>query len=127
MTPLQAAKAHCANYQPDGSCLGIYYLGNLNIDEQRCRPLPKCLLTGCQACPYFEETVLPQVPISVAERYRNSLPAGANTTVKPLRGDQTVPGLSQSASWSLKRDTARNALPSASVSPSVYTCAQKEV
>src|SRR5215471_18503717 len=25
MSPLQAAKEHCPNYQPDGSCLGIYY------------------------------------------------------------------------------------------------------
>ena len=25
MTPLRAAKVHCDNYQPDGSCLGIAF------------------------------------------------------------------------------------------------------
>src|SRR4029450_2893312 len=32
ITPLQAAKAHCANYQSDGSCLCIYYNDDLSID-----------------------------------------------------------------------------------------------
>jgi hypothetical protein len=61
MTPLQAAKAHCANYQPDGSCLGIYYNDDLSVDWSRYRPLPKCAIASCQACPYFEQIVLPQV------------------------------------------------------------------
>jgi hypothetical protein len=41
-----------------------------------------CLLRNCEACPYFEETVLPQVPASVAEEYRKSLPAKTKATVK---------------------------------------------
>lgn len=85
MSPLQIAKAHCANYQPDGSCLGMYYRDDLSIDKQRSKPLPECLLTVCQACPYFEEIVLPQVSASVAEQYRKSLPAGAVTSARPQR------------------------------------------
>jgi hypothetical protein len=83
VTPLQAAKAHCANYQPDGSCLGIYHRDDLSIDWQRCKPLPKCPIGDCQACPYFEEIVLPQVSASVAAKYHKSLPAGVNTGVRP--------------------------------------------
>src|ERR1700736_2604402 len=59
MTPLQAAKAHCANYQPDGSCLGIYYNDDLSIDWQRYAPRPRCLLADCGQCSYFEEIILP--------------------------------------------------------------------
>ena len=84
MTPLQAAKAHCANYQPDGSCLGIAFRGDLTMYRFRKEGLP-CLLQTCEACPYFEEIVLPQVPPSVAERYRKRLPAGAVTSVEPQR------------------------------------------
>jgi hypothetical protein len=85
MTPLQAAKRHCANYQPDGSCLGVYYNDDVSVDWSRYLPLPKCVIGSCEACPYFEEIVLPQVPASVAEEYSKSLPAAAATTVRPQR------------------------------------------
>src|SRR5262249_16646646 len=84
MTPLQAAKAHCANYQPDGSCLSIAFRDDLSMYRFRKEGLP-CLLRTCQACPYFEEIVLPQAAPSVAEQYRKSLPAGTATTVRPQR------------------------------------------
>ena len=42
MTPVQAAKAHCANYQPDGFCLGIYYKDDLSVDHSKHRPYAKC-------------------------------------------------------------------------------------
>lgn len=85
MTPLQAAKAHCANYQPDGSCLGVAFRHDLKM--YRFRDPNSCVFheTPCQACPYFEQTVLPQVPASVADEYRLSLPAGTETTVRPQR------------------------------------------
>src|SRR5262249_37941993 len=84
MTPLQAARALCANYQPDGSCLGIVFTDDLKMCRFRKERLP-CLLQSCQACPYFEEIVLPQVSSSVAEQYRKSLPAGTVTSVRPQR------------------------------------------
>lgn len=58
MTPLQTAKCHCANYQSDGSCLGVYYNKDGSI---RCvRSLAKCLLADpIQRCPYFEEYIMP--------------------------------------------------------------------
>jgi hypothetical protein len=59
MTPLQAAKEHCANYQSDGSCLGIYYNDDLSMDKSRYRPCNKCLLASGQPCPYFEQYVMP--------------------------------------------------------------------
>jgi len=59
MTPLQAAKAHCANYQPDGSCLGIYYNDDLSVDWSRWQPRDKCLLAEGKRCAYFEEIILP--------------------------------------------------------------------
>ena len=82
MTPLQAAKTHCANYQPDGSCLGIAFSDTLSMYRFR-REGSKCVLhdSPCPACPYFEEIVLPQVLQSVATRYRKSLAVGEKTTV----------------------------------------------
>jgi hypothetical protein len=59
MTPLQAAKAHCANHQPDGSCLGIYYNDDLSVDGLRYRPCEKCLLAEGKRCEYFEEIIVP--------------------------------------------------------------------
>ena len=59
MTPLKAAKAHCANYQPDGSCLGIYYNDDLSVDRSRYRPCEKCLLAEGKRCDYFEEIIVP--------------------------------------------------------------------
>ena len=56
MTPLQVAKAHCANFD-QGRCLGVYYNDDLTI--QACRPLPLCLLAeSAQRCPYFETVVM---------------------------------------------------------------------
>jgi hypothetical protein len=59
VTPLQAAKEYCANYQPNGSCLGIYYKDDLNVDRLRYRPCSKCLLAQGKRCHYFEEIVVP--------------------------------------------------------------------
>ena len=62
MTPLQAAKAQCPNYQADGSCLGIYYNDDLSVDRSRYLPYPRCLLAEGLPCPYFEECVMPYRP-----------------------------------------------------------------
>jgi hypothetical protein len=59
MTPVQAAKAHCANYQPDGFCLGIYYKDDLSVDHSKHRPYAKCLLADGKQCEYFEEIIVP--------------------------------------------------------------------
>jgi hypothetical protein len=59
MTPLQAAKAHCANYQSDGSCLGIYYHDDLSVDHSKYRSCAKCLLADGKRCEYFEEIIVP--------------------------------------------------------------------
>jgi hypothetical protein len=82
MTPLQAAKAHCANYQQDGSCLGFYYNDDLSVDWSRYQPLPKCVIASCEACSYFEEIVLPQVGRAVSEEYRRSLPPEVRTGIR---------------------------------------------
>jgi len=58
MTPLQAAKAHCANYQLDGLCLGIAFRNDLSMYRFRKEGLP-CLLCEGQRCQFFEETILP--------------------------------------------------------------------
>jgi hypothetical protein len=59
MSPLQAAKEHCANYD-NGACQGIYYNHALSIDRSRYHPLPRCVLSEPgQRCPYFEECILP--------------------------------------------------------------------
>jgi hypothetical protein len=83
VTPLKAAKAHCANFQPDGSCLGIAFRDDLSM--YRFRVPGSCVFheRPCQACPYFEEIVLPQVPGSVADEYRRTLAPGVKTSVKP--------------------------------------------
>ena len=61
MTPLQAARAHCANYQQDGSCLGIAFHDDLSMFRFRKEGLP-CLLCSGQRCSYFEEIVIPVRP-----------------------------------------------------------------
>jgi hypothetical protein len=61
MTPLQAARAHCANYQPDGSCLGIAFGGKVSMYRFRKEDLP-CLLCSGERCSYFEEIIVPMRP-----------------------------------------------------------------
>jgi len=58
MTPLQAAKEHCANWNC-GACLGMYYKTDLSVDWSRHKPLPKCLLAEGKRCPYFENIIIP--------------------------------------------------------------------
>jgi hypothetical protein len=85
MTPLQADKQHCANWNC-GACLGMYYNEDGSVDWSRYRPRDKCVLHNSrEACPYFEEIVLPQVDKSVAEEYRKSLPAQVTTGVRHQR------------------------------------------
>jgi hypothetical protein len=57
MTPLQAARVHCANYQ-DGSCLGIAFGNDLSMNRFRKENLP-CLLCSGERCSYFEEIIVP--------------------------------------------------------------------
>ena len=85
MTPRQAARTHCANYQPGGSCLGIALRDDLSMYRFRKEDLPCVFLQegGCEGCPFFEQTVLPQVPATVAEEYRKSLPTSVATSVQP--------------------------------------------
>jgi hypothetical protein len=61
MTPLQAARAHCANYQQDGSCLGIGFHDDLSMYRFRKEGLP-CLLCSGERCSYFEELIVPMRP-----------------------------------------------------------------
>lgn len=69
MSPLQIATAHCANHQPNGSCLGVMFGDDLRIIC--CRPKPKCLLTtrGVR-CRYFEECLVPMARAIAQENYR---------------------------------------------------------
>ena len=61
MTPLGAVKAHCANYQQDGSCLGIAFRDDLSMYRFRREGLP-CLLCTGERCSYFEELIVPMRP-----------------------------------------------------------------
>lgn len=54
-TPLQMAKAECANYESDGSCHGVGMR------------YPKCMLADGKRCQYFEECVLP-LPEPIGEQ-----------------------------------------------------------
>jgi hypothetical protein len=58
MSPQQAAKEHCANWD-GGACLGMYYKNNLSVDWSRHNPLARCLLADGKRCPYFEEIIIP--------------------------------------------------------------------
>jgi hypothetical protein len=44
MTPLQAAKEHCDNYD-NAAGLGMYYNEDLSVDWSRYSPCAGCLLT----------------------------------------------------------------------------------
>src|SRR5262249_60933757 len=83
-------KAHCANYQLDGSCLGMAFRDDLSMYRFREEGLP-CALRACEARPYFEHLVLPQVAPSVAEQYCRSLPTDANSGVRLRRAIKLCP------------------------------------
>ena len=57
MTPLQFAKAECANHQPNGSCLGVAF--DEQLRHTGCAPKPRCFIAEGKRCPYFEECVMP--------------------------------------------------------------------
>ena len=59
MTPLRAARPNCANYQQDGSCLGIAFHDDLSMYRFRKEGLP-CLLCTGERCSYFEELIAAQ-------------------------------------------------------------------
>jgi len=88
MTPRQIAKEHCANYQSDGSCLGVHYNDDLKISHVA--PLPRCLLADpIRRCPYFEECVMPmklEHPSRLVQnRMRDEFEEGVNQDIcEPL-------------------------------------------
>ena len=60
MKPLQLARVECANFQSDGSCLGVVISDKVELVS--CSPKPKCVLNNCgneARCRYFETCVLP--------------------------------------------------------------------
>lgn len=57
MTPLQFAKAQCANLHPDGSCAGVGIRDDGSLFSFGRKPA--CLLVIKARCQYFEECVLP--------------------------------------------------------------------
>jgi len=59
MTPLQAAREHCDNFQPDGTCLGIIYTDMLS-PVRFLKEGTKCLLAcPVKRCRHFEQASLP--------------------------------------------------------------------
>jgi len=76
MTPLQAVRARCSNYQLDGSCLGIALGDNLSMYRFGKEGLP-CLLCSGQRCLFFEETIVPMRLEQPAEA--KSLASAVNT------------------------------------------------
>lgn len=57
-TPLALAREHCANFNPDGSCLGAQLddAGQITL----AKPLAACLLNKpVRSCSYFEQCVAP--------------------------------------------------------------------
>ena len=60
MTPSRLVKTECANYQNDGSCMGINTAGLLDTGIPAARR-DKCLLAKkpIMPCRYFEQCILP--------------------------------------------------------------------
>jgi len=61
MTPLKFAKDECANFNPDGSCLGVRPEDLVDSGQRKqLGPRDKCLLYDkTKRCLYFEEVILP--------------------------------------------------------------------
>lgn len=82
-TPLQMAKAECANFHKGGRCLGIPVECLTSECPTIAAPLDRCKLAEPKAtCRYFEGAVLPLVQYypryaRAAERYRKRLPKAA--------------------------------------------------
>jgi hypothetical protein len=66
MSPLQLAVAECANYLPDGSCLGATLANDGTIPHGA--PKPRCMLATEEPCKYFEQCVLAGIPTIGNER-----------------------------------------------------------
>lgn len=62
MTPLQLAKEHCANYQSDGSCLGIGIHNDGSLFRFKPEGQPCVLSPPLKRCAYFENVVLMRSP-----------------------------------------------------------------
>ena len=61
MTPYQFAKRECANFNNDGSCLGVKPEDLVDCGQRKLlTPRDKCVLYGTvERCRYFEEIILP--------------------------------------------------------------------
>ena len=84
MTPVGAAKKHCANYQADGSCLGVYYNDDLSVDRSRYDRVPRACWRR-KTMRVFEEIIVPM---------RLERPADANalaSAVGPQRKHKLQP------------------------------------
>jgi hypothetical protein len=57
VTPLQAAKAECANCDSDGNCAGIGIADDLSL--YRFRQPGRCYIAEGQRCIFFEQCVAP--------------------------------------------------------------------
>ncbi len=89
MTPLQFAHEECANYQPDGSCLGAVIEDDLTM--RRCRPLSRCALVDEKRCAYFEECVAPMADmVSDPRRAVRLQEAGRNYRAMTHQKSKTV-------------------------------------
>lgn len=62
MTPLQLAKEHCANYQSDGTCLGVGIRDDGSLFRFQPEGKPCVLAPPLKRCAYFETTVLLRKP-----------------------------------------------------------------
>lgn len=82
-SPLQMARAECANLCKDGSCLGITADCLTSECPTVAVPFERCKLAKPKGtCRYFERTVLPLIQYfpryaKAAERYRKRLPKAA--------------------------------------------------
>ena len=77
MTPLQLARAECANHEHDGSCLGAH-IGDKGLIGH-CSPKPRCVLSAGERCAYFEECIAPMAAIVKEPRRAKAIHAAVHS------------------------------------------------
>ena len=71
MTPLQLARAECANWERDGECLGMDIATDGRTVPLWQKKPARCRLADGQACAYFETAILAGIPMMGNERKAN--------------------------------------------------------
>ena len=92
MTPLQLARAKCANWEVNGGCLGMEITPDGRTIPLWLKAPPRCVLSDGQPCTYFETAVLAGINAINDERKVNEWQEAADIYAKGNGQNEDGPG-----------------------------------